>query len=196
MAAMARQLGYQVKRLQQALRARMDGVLAEHGLTMPQYAVLAQLAKRPGISNADLARLSFVTPPTMIRIVTTLEELGLLSRVDRPTEGRARAAQLSATGKQRLAAASADVDAVEAVLWGATSDADRPAVSAWLATAAERLEADRRGSRFVPAAAATADRPRRRGDGATYRAGTQRELLTAPDRPPAGDMLVPRVHHQ
>jgi|SRR4051794_19771535 DNA-binding MarR family transcriptional regulator len=147
MVRMARQLGYQVKRLQQALRARMDGVLAEHGLTMPQYAVLAQLAERPGISNADLARLSFVAPPTMIRIVTTLEELGLLSRVDRPAEGRARAAQLSAAGKQRLAAASADVDAVEAVLWGATSDADRPAVSAWLATAAERLETDHRGGR-------------------------------------------------
>ena len=137
-------LGYQVKRLQQALRARMDGVLAEHGLTMPQYSVLAQLAERPGISNADLARLSFVTPPTMIRIVTTLEELGLLSRVGRPAEGRARAALLSAAGERRLAEASADVDAVDAVLWDATSDADRPAVVAWLATAAERLEADRR----------------------------------------------------
>jgi DNA-binding MarR family transcriptional regulator len=141
-----RQLGYQVKRLQQALRARMDGVLAPHGLTMPQYAVLAQLAERPGVSNADLARLSFVTPPTMIRIVTTLEELGLLSRVDRPTGGRARATQLSADGKRRLAAASASVDAVETVLWDATSDADRPAVIAWLTTAAEQLEADRAAS--------------------------------------------------
>jgi DNA-binding MarR family transcriptional regulator len=135
-------LGYQVKRLQQALRARMDGVLAPHGLTMPQYAVLALLAERPGISNADLARLSFVTPPTMIRIVTTLEALGLLSRVDRPSEGRARAAQLSAEGERRLAAASASVDAVEAVLWGATTDTDRAAVVAWLTTAARRLEVD------------------------------------------------------
>src|SRR6185437_4486943 len=133
MGSMATQqsLGYQVKRLQQALRARMDGVLAEHGLTMPQYAVLAQLAERPGISNADLARLSFVTPPTMIRIVITLEELGLLSRVDRPAEGRARAAQLSSDGERRLAAASAGV----------------PAVMAWLTAAAEQLEADRAASR-------------------------------------------------
>jgi DNA-binding MarR family transcriptional regulator len=149
MASMVTQssLGYQVKRLQQALRARMDGVLAEHGLTMPQYAVLAQLAERPGISNADLARLSFVTPPTMIRIVITLEELGLLSRVDRPAEGRARAAQLSSDGERRLAAASAGVAAVEAVLWDAASDADRPAVMAWLTAAAEQLEADRAASR-------------------------------------------------
>jgi DNA-binding MarR family transcriptional regulator len=140
-------LGYQVKRLQQALRARMDGVLAEHGLTMPQYAVLALLAERPGISNADLARLSFVTPPTMIRIVTTLEDLGLLSRVDRPTEGRARAARLSAEGERRLAAAAAGVEAVEAVLWGATTDTGRPAVVAWLTTAAQQLEADRAAGR-------------------------------------------------
>src|SRR5690242_14935925 len=142
MAGMATQqsLGYQVKRLQQALRARMDGVLAQHGLTMPQYSVLAQLAERPGISNADLARLSFVTPPTMIRIVTTLEDLGLLSRVDRPAEGRARAAQLSPEGERRLAAATTDVRSVDAVLWNAASDADRPAVIAWLTTAAEHLE--------------------------------------------------------
>jgi len=140
-------LGYQVKRLQQALRARMDGVLAEHGLTMPQYSVLAQLAERPGISNADLARLSFVTPPTMIRIVTTLEELGLLSRVDRPAEGRARATQLSPAGERLLAAASAAVAVVDAVLWNATSDADRPAVQAWLTAAAAQLEADRAAQR-------------------------------------------------
>jgi hypothetical protein len=83
----------------------------------------------------------------MIRMVTTLEELGLLSRVDRPTEGRARAAQLSADGERRLAAASASVDAVEAVLWGATCDADRPAVVAWLTAAAGHLESDRTASR-------------------------------------------------
>jgi DNA-binding MarR family transcriptional regulator len=138
-----RTMGYAVKRLQQALRARMDGVLARHGLTAPQYAVLALLADRPGISNADLARLSFVTPPTMIRIVTTLEGLGLLSRADRPAEGRARAARLTPEGGRRLAAATGDVDAVDRLLRDASSTADRPVILAWLATAAARLESGR-----------------------------------------------------
>jgi DNA-binding MarR family transcriptional regulator len=138
-----RVMGYAVKRLQQALRARMDGVLAQHRLTMPQYAVLALLAEQPGISNAELARLSFVTPPTMIRIVTTLEEMGLLTRVDRPSEGRARAAALTAKGERRLKAAAGDVDAVEHLLRDSASETDRPVIAAWLASAAERLEVGR-----------------------------------------------------
>ena len=143
-------MGYAVKRLQQALRARLDGVLARHGLTMPQYAVLALLAEQPGISNAELARLSFVTPPTMIRIVTTLEDLGLLTRVDRPTEGRARATALTAEGERRLKAAVGDVDAVEHILHDSASETDRPVIAAWLATAAERLEAGRVPRRQQP----------------------------------------------
>jgi DNA-binding MarR family transcriptional regulator len=136
-------MGYAVKRLQQALRARMDAVLARHGLTMPQYAVLALLAEQPGISNAELARRSFVTPPTMIRIVTTLEGQGLLTRVEHPPEGRARVAQLSAEGQRRLRAAAHDVRTVDQILRHSASEPDRRTVLAWLATAAERLEAGR-----------------------------------------------------
>jgi DNA-binding MarR family transcriptional regulator len=143
-------MGPAVKRLQQALRARMDGVLAQYELTTPQYAVLAQLAKRPGISNAELARLSFVTPPTMIRIVTTLEDLGLLTRTDRPVEGRARATQLTAEGRQRLRAAVRDVNAVDRILRDSASDNDRSVIFGWLATAAERLETGRTPRRRQP----------------------------------------------
>src|ERR1700716_3325587 len=143
-------MGYAVKRLQQALRARMDGVLEQHGLTMPQYAVLAQLVDRPGASNAELARLSFVTPPTMIRIVTTLEGLGLLTRIDRPSEGRARAAQLTAEGRRRLLAAGRDVGAVDEILRDSAAEADLPVPLAWLARAAERLEAGRAPRRQHP----------------------------------------------
>jgi DNA-binding MarR family transcriptional regulator len=136
-------MGYAVKRLQQALRARMDGVLARHALTTPQYAVLALLGERPGISNADLARLSFVTPPTMIRIVTTLEDLGLVVRVDRPTEGRARAAQLTAEGQRRVRDAAHDVDEVERILRDSATDTDREIIVGWLDTVADRLESGR-----------------------------------------------------
>ena len=140
-------MGYAVKRLQQALRARMDAVLAPHGLTMPQYAVLSLLAEQPGISNAELARRSFVTPPTMIRIVTTLEANGLLTRVEHPPEGRARVAQLSAEGQRRLRAAAQDVHTVEQTLRDAAAERDRHTVLAWLASAAEHLEASRRSRR-------------------------------------------------
>lgn len=54
-------VGYLLKRTQAALRGAMDKVLREHGLTVPQYATLELLALHPGMSNADLARATFVT---------------------------------------------------------------------------------------------------------------------------------------
>ena len=58
-------LGYKLKQTQHSLRLRMDEALKTFDLTTPQYAVLAQLELRPGISNAALARSSFITAQTM-----------------------------------------------------------------------------------------------------------------------------------
>jgi DNA-binding MarR family transcriptional regulator len=67
------EVGYLIKRVQQALRGVLDSILAGSGLTMAQYAVLYNLAHSPGASNAELARLSFRTPQTTIRLVRGLE---------------------------------------------------------------------------------------------------------------------------
>jgi DNA-binding MarR family transcriptional regulator len=64
-AAVTDRLGYLLKRAQAALHAGMAGALREHGATLAQYAVLTDLDEEPGLSNAGLARRSFVTPQTM-----------------------------------------------------------------------------------------------------------------------------------
>ena len=66
----------------------MDNALSNIDLTTPQYAVLAQLSEFPGLSNADLARKSFVTPQTMNLIVQNLEARGYIER--NSAEGNAR----------------------------------------------------------------------------------------------------------
>jgi DNA-binding MarR family transcriptional regulator len=86
----------------------------------------------------------------MIRIVTTLEGLGLLTRTDRPSEGRARAAQLTAEGQRRLLAAGRDVAAVDQILRDSASETNRTVILAWLVSAAERLEAGRAPRRQHP----------------------------------------------
>ena len=58
-------LGYKLKELQTALRARMDEALRPMGLTAPQYACLELLHRDPGASASDLARGAFVTRQTM-----------------------------------------------------------------------------------------------------------------------------------
>lgn len=52
---------YLVKRLELAIRARMDEVLRPHGLTTLQFTALTALRDRDGLSSAQLARRSFVT---------------------------------------------------------------------------------------------------------------------------------------
>ncbi|GAB5902146.1 MarR family transcriptional regulator [Mycobacteroides chelonae] len=105
--------GYRLKRAHAALRAAMDQVLREHDLTVPQYACLEVLAARPGLSNAELARATFVTRQSMNVVLKALQNDGLLTRPATVTTGRARPASLTAEGRRRLHAAQQAVYAIE-----------------------------------------------------------------------------------
>lgn len=111
-----RRVGYLLKRLQAGLRNAMDGVLMERGLTTPQYAALSALEREPGISNAELARRSFVTPQTMIRIVDNLESMGLIRRASHPTHGKVLMTTLTKSGAKLVASCHQEVAKVEARL--------------------------------------------------------------------------------
>lgn len=93
-------LGYKLKQTQHALRLRMDEVLTSLDLTTPQYAVLAQLELRPGISNAALARSSFITAQTMHGIVSNLEKRNLVKRKADPEHGRILRTELTQQGSK------------------------------------------------------------------------------------------------
>ncbi|MFD7921435.1 MarR family winged helix-turn-helix transcriptional regulator [Streptomyces sp. NPDC059740] len=112
-ADVTRHVGYQLKRAQAALRSAMDGVLREHGLTVPQYSALEMLALRPGMSNADLARATFVTRQSGNVVLRGLQEAGLITRPADSDHGRARPAHLTEEGRARLALVQAAVYAVE-----------------------------------------------------------------------------------
>jgi DNA-binding MarR family transcriptional regulator len=132
-------MGFALKRLQQSLRSRMDGALAEYGLTSPQYAVLALVAEQPGISNAELARRSFVAAPTMLRILDALNEAGLITRADPTPEQRVRGTVLTSRGAKQLAAASTHVQELEDLLVAQAEPAHAKIIMTWLRTCAEQL---------------------------------------------------------
>ncbi|MEV1172076.1 MarR family transcriptional regulator [Nonomuraea sp. NPDC049784] len=106
-------VGYLIKRVQAALRGAMDKVLREHGLTVPQYATLELLALHPGMSNADLARATFVTRQSGNVVLRGLQEAGLITRPTTADHGRARPAHLTEEGHRSLAAVQAAVYAIE-----------------------------------------------------------------------------------
>jgi len=107
-------LSYKLKQTQHALRLHMDEAIRTLGLTTPQYAVLAQLELRPGISNAALARSSFITAQTMHGIVSNLEKRNLVKRTSDPQHGRVLCAELTIQGIEVIQQAHKIISKVEA----------------------------------------------------------------------------------
>ena len=77
-----------------------------HGLSVNQYTTLSVLDRRSGLSNAQLARRSLVSPQSMNEVLLTLEERGLVRRRAHPDHGRILQARLTAKGRRSLAAAT------------------------------------------------------------------------------------------
>jgi DNA-binding MarR family transcriptional regulator len=93
---------YLLKHVQSELRAALEAALAPAGLTGSQVAVLSALWSVPGLSNADLARVTFVTPQSMVPLLTSLEARGFIVRHAHPSGGRAMPAKLTAKGIKHL----------------------------------------------------------------------------------------------
>ena len=117
----SKHLGYLIKKVQHMLRTSMDNALRDIELTTPQYSILSELDEFPGLSNADLARRSFVTPQTMNLIVRSLEEHGLIVKEPNETHGRKQDIRLTEPGQKLLERAHRAVGGIEMGLFGCLS---------------------------------------------------------------------------
>jgi len=106
-------VSYVVARLDRALRREIDAQVRPHGLTATQYTALSVLASRSGLSNAQLARRSYVTPQSMSQLIGALEREKLIERSPDPDHRRILRAQLTRKGKRVLAECDAAVDDME-----------------------------------------------------------------------------------
>jgi DNA-binding MarR family transcriptional regulator len=132
-------LGYLLKRAQQAFRTRMDEALRPLGITAPQYSVLSSLAIEPGISSARLARVAFVTAQSMQGIVANLEKLSLVVREASPHHGRILESRLTAEGRAVLARAHRCAQKIEETMTGGVSARDVASFRRLAETFAENL---------------------------------------------------------
>jgi DNA-binding MarR family transcriptional regulator len=134
---------YAVKRLELVIRAHLDDVLRGSGVTTPQYTALTVLAHRDGISAAQLARNSFVTPQAMADMLEALERRGLIRRSPNPDSRRERLVHITPEARRLLRDRVAAVDAIEdqmtAGLTAADIDAFRQALTVmWQALLTDR----------------------------------------------------------
>src|SRR5262249_22047407 len=90
------------RHVQAALRTAIEDVLAPIGLTGAQVALLSALRSEPHLSNAELARATFVTPQSMVPLLGALEAKGFIVRRPHPSGGRAMPAELTPQGLKAL----------------------------------------------------------------------------------------------
>ena len=109
-------VGYLIKRAQSVLHDAMAGALESHQLTVTQFAVLTGLDEEPGLSNADLARRTFVTPQSMHAVLQELERLEFVVRRPHPQHQRVLQAELTEAGLRTLKSANRSVNAVEELM--------------------------------------------------------------------------------
>lgn len=90
-----------LKRLHMGLTVVMEESLRTHGieLSRPQALVLMHLLEHPGASNADLARMSAVSPQTMHKILLRLARDGLVTRAPHPWLGRVMSFRITDAGR-------------------------------------------------------------------------------------------------
>jgi DNA-binding MarR family transcriptional regulator len=91
-----------VGRLDRALRREIAALVGPHGLTVPQYTALSILRDRAGLSNAQLARRSYVTPQSMNEVIAKLERDGLVARSPAANHGRVLEMTLTQAGHEVL----------------------------------------------------------------------------------------------
>lgn len=140
---MRQRVSYLVGRLDRVLRRRLGAALEPHGLSLSEYTTLSVLRERSGLSNAQLARRSLITPQAMNEVLARLEERRLVRRRPDPAHGRIRPAELTKAGEQALQAADDSVDAVERDMLNDVSGEDRRTLRTSLASALRGLSRGR-----------------------------------------------------
>ena len=132
-------LGYLVRQANVAVRAAMEIALADIDATPAQFAVLTMIVAYPGISGAELARLTFLTPQTINVIVRNLVRGGAIEKTAHAVHGRVLRLTATTRGQALLKRCRVRVQEVEARISGLAGKDEAKAVRRWLAAVAEEL---------------------------------------------------------
>ena len=132
-------LGYLVRQANVAVRAAMEKALADLGVTSAQFGVLTMIVAYPGVSGADLARLTFLTPQTINVIVRNLVRAGAVEKAAHAEHGRILRLTATAKGRSLLKRCRARVMQVEDRLAHLVGREEQRIVRRWLSAVGEAL---------------------------------------------------------
>ena len=142
-----------------ALQLALDIYAEELGpgtVTQRQYAVLAAVAEREGLSQTELVRATGVDRSTLADMAARMIAKGLLDRARSASDARANTVRLTAAGREALETARPRVEAADARILGLLSAGKRDAFVNQLRTLARANEAVAVGGAELLAEAAPA----------------------------------------
>jgi len=125
-------ISFLVRQAWLSMRTVIAAALAEHELSVAQYASLLTLAEQPGLSPANVARCVASTRQAANQLLTGLERAGLVERAPHPSDRRSQRIFLTSAGAERLRAAAPAVRAAEASLEAGLDLGEATAARAWL----------------------------------------------------------------
>lgn len=91
-------LHYTANRFARALNRAAENTALARGISLPQLIILEVLGEGMPLSNAQLARRTFVSSQATHVVATSMVELGLLEPAEHPTNRRVRLLKLSEEG--------------------------------------------------------------------------------------------------
>ena len=123
-------------RFHNRLERRMALALAAHGLTLPQFDVLATLWHGEGITQQELAERLLVTKGNVVGLIDRVSAAGWVERRPDPDDRRANRLYLTDAGRKLLAQAWPCQVAINHKIFGTLNEAELRMMHALL----ERLE--------------------------------------------------------
>jgi DNA-binding MarR family transcriptional regulator len=114
----------QTLRVTQLVERQIVAVLNRHGLTLPQFDVIATLRFSEGCTQQELAERLLVTKGNVTGVLDRLEALGWVERRPDPQDRRANRLHLTAAGRRKIGQVMPEHDALVLQVMSGVSDAD------------------------------------------------------------------------
>lgn len=105
--------GALLKRAEQSMVRAKRSALKPVGITLAQYVALAELEREPSVTAAALARACFVTPQSMMIVLKSSEEQGLIARTPHPRHLNVLELDITPAGREALETARELLDPIE-----------------------------------------------------------------------------------
>ena len=95
-------LGLMLRKAANAYKNKMEKLLLEQGITASQFTVLNIISTFPQCTNADVARMAYLTPQTVNLIVNKLVKMNAVQKNKHPENKLIQLLEITSIGEQIL----------------------------------------------------------------------------------------------